>query len=83
MRRGLRRTIAVGLIVLAAALIAIVSAVPLPAAAQTAAPRAKEPGVDYWQPLWMQRELWGPGQMPPGMRARLLRHHTYMPPPRP
>ena len=22
------------------------------------------------QPLWMQRELWGPGEMPPGMRAR-------------
>jgi mono/diheme cytochrome c family protein len=41
-------------------------------------PSPKEPPVDYWQPLWMQRELWGPGTMPPGMRARLLRHHTYM-----
>ena len=26
----------------------------------------------------MQRELWGPGNMPPGMRARLLRQTTYM-----
>jgi mono/diheme cytochrome c family protein len=26
----------------------------------------------------MQRELWGPGTMPPGMRARLLRHYTFM-----
>ena len=41
-------------------------------------PSPKEPPVDYWQPLWMQRELWGPGTMPPGMRTRLLRHHTYM-----
>jgi mono/diheme cytochrome c family protein len=41
-------------------------------------PEAKEPSVDYWQPLWMQRELWGPGNMPPGMRARLLRHSTYV-----
>jgi mono/diheme cytochrome c family protein len=35
------------------------------------------PQVDYWEPQWMQRELWGPGVMPPGMRARLLRHWTY------
>jgi mono/diheme cytochrome c family protein len=26
----------------------------------------------------MQRELWGPGNMPPGIRARLLRQTTYM-----
>jgi mono/diheme cytochrome c family protein len=38
----------------------------------------QEPSVDYWQPLWMQRELWGPGTMPPGMRARVLRHYTFM-----
>jgi mono/diheme cytochrome c family protein len=55
-----------------------------PAAAQSppaggpTPPTAQEPSVDYWQPLWMQRELWGPGNMPPGMRARLLRHWTYM-----
>ena len=41
-------------------------------------PSPKELPVDYWQPLWMQRELWGPGTMPHGMRARLLRHTTYM-----
>jgi mono/diheme cytochrome c family protein len=41
-------------------------------------PLAQAPSVDYWQPLWMQRELWGPGNMPPGMRARLLRQSTYM-----
>jgi mono/diheme cytochrome c family protein len=40
--------------------------------------QVKEPRVDYWQPLWMQRELWGPGEMPPGMRARLLRHYTFV-----
>lgn len=36
------------------------------------------PGVDYWQPDWMVRELWGPGHMPRGMMVRLLRHTTYM-----
>jgi mono/diheme cytochrome c family protein len=45
---------------------------------QTVPQPPKEPSVDYWQPLWMQRELWGPGTMPPGMRARLLRHYTFM-----
>ena len=34
--------------------------------------------VDYWQPQWMQRELWGPGRMPKGMQVRLLRHWTYV-----
>ncbi len=43
---------------------------------QTDAPLA--PGVDYWQPDWMVRELWGPGHMPRGMMVRLLRHTTYM-----
>src|SRR5581483_6656253 len=47
-------------------------------AAQSGVRPAAERGVDYWQPLWMQRELWGPGTMPPGMRARLLRHYTFM-----
>jgi mono/diheme cytochrome c family protein len=35
------------------------------------------PGFDYWQPDWMIRELWGPGQMPKGMAIRLLRHTTF------
>jgi mono/diheme cytochrome c family protein len=33
---------------------------------------------DYWQPDWMVRELWGPGNIPKGMMVRLLRHTTYM-----
>jgi mono/diheme cytochrome c family protein len=37
------------------------------------APRA----FDYWQPEWMVRELWGPGNMPKGMMVRLLRHTTF------
>ena len=47
------------------------------AKAPTKPPRKDGP-VDYWEPLWMQRELWGPGEMPPGMRARVLRHYTYV-----
>lgn len=50
----------------------------LVASAQTTSEPKSMPGVDYWQPLWMQRELWGPGKMPSGMRARLLRHYTFM-----
>ncbi|MGI9422989.1 MAG: c-type cytochrome [Hyphomicrobiaceae bacterium] len=34
--------------------------------------------VDYWQPRWMQRELWGAGRMPRGMQVRMLRHWTYV-----
>ena len=41
---------------------------------QQPAPR----GFDYWQPEWMVRELWGPGNMPKGMMVRLLRHTTFM-----
>jgi mono/diheme cytochrome c family protein len=58
--------------------VAITQIAASPGAAQPPTPEAKEPSVDYWQPLWMQRELWGPGTMPPGMRARLLRQTTYM-----
>jgi len=44
-------------------------------------PQDRQPpprGFDYWQPDWMVRELWGPGNMPKGMTVRLLRHTTYM-----
>lgn len=61
-----------------AGLLILVTAVAAVATAQTAPAPPKEPSVDYWQPLWMQRELWGPGTMPPGMRARLLRHYTFI-----
>lgn len=37
-----------------------------------------KPGLDYWQPDWMVKELWGPGRMPKGLMVRLLRHTTYM-----
>lgn len=59
-------------------------------AQQTPAPQSPTPdahppsgagpqsGVDYWQPDWMVKELWGPDRMPKGMMTRLLRHTTYM-----
>jgi mono/diheme cytochrome c family protein len=56
----------------------LVTTITAGASAQTGSQPPKEPSVDFWQPLWMQRELWGPGTMPPGMRARLLRHYTFM-----
>ena len=33
---------------------------------------------DMWNPDWMQRDMWGPGQMGPGMRQRMARHWTFM-----
>ncbi len=48
------------------------------AAAQAKDQKSLAPGVDYWQPDWMVRELWGPGRMPRGMMVRLLRHTTFM-----
>jgi mono/diheme cytochrome c family protein len=59
-------------------LLLLATAIVSGALAQTVSQPAKEPSVDYWQPLWMQRELWGPGTLPPGTRARLLRHYTFM-----
>lgn len=60
----------------AAAGVALLASFAL-AAAQSADPKPA-PGVDYWQPDWMVRELWGPGRMPRGMMVRLLRHTTFM-----
>ena len=48
----------------------------LPARSQDRQPPPR--GFDYWQPDWMVRELWGPGNMPKGMMVRLLRHTTYV-----
>lgn len=60
------------------ALLAVVAAGTL--AQQSPAPRTPLPprGVDYWQPDWMVRELWGPGQVPKGMMVRMLRHSIFM-----
>ncbi len=33
---------------------------------------------DRWNPEWMQRDMWGPGRMGPGMRHRMARHWTFM-----
>lgn len=59
-----------------AALVAVVTS--WTAVAQGPPQTPMPPGVDFWQPRWMQRELWGPGNMPAGMRVRVLRHWTYV-----
>lgn len=33
---------------------------------------------DMWDPLWMQRDMWGSGQMGSGMNQRMERHWTFM-----
>jgi mono/diheme cytochrome c family protein len=57
--------------------LALLASVPV-AMAQGKDQESAPPGVDYWQPDWMVRELWGPGRMPRGMMVRLLRHTTFM-----
>ena len=47
-------------------------------AAQGQSQQPSLPGFDYWQPELMTRELWGPGHMPKGVMARLLRQTTYV-----
>lgn len=52
-----------------------------PAWGQQSAPPAAAPqsrNFDYWQPDWMVRELWGPGQSPKGMKVRQLRHSLFV-----
>jgi mono/diheme cytochrome c family protein len=71
--QGRRRAVAHMCIAVSLTLFASIA----PVAAQNADPKPA-PGVDYWQPDWMVRELWGPGRMPRGMMVRLLRHTTFM-----
>ena len=61
---------------LAGATILVVSFAP--GSAQEQKKPSWQGNVDYWQPKWMQRELWGPGRMPRGMQVRMLRHWTYV-----
>lgn len=60
------------------AAVAILAVPPSLGTAEQGSTKAAPPGFDYWQPDWMVRELWGPGNMPKGMMIRLLRHTTYM-----
>jgi len=48
------------------------------AAAQSPDTRTQPCCWDRWNPNWMQRDMWGPGQMGPGMRQRMVRHWTFM-----
>ena len=56
----------------------VLTALAAGAMAQEKEQTPASPGVDYWQPDWMVRELWGPGRMPRGMMVRLLRQTTFM-----
>lgn len=51
---------------------------PMDASAQTPG-QGHQPGQwDMWNPDWMQRDMWGAGQMGPGMQQRMARHWTFM-----
>jgi mono/diheme cytochrome c family protein len=62
-----------------------VSAGAVDASAQNAAPgksqgSAPEQGGrgDMWDPHWMQRQIWGPRELEPGVQQRMERHWTFM-----
>lgn len=74
-RAALTRGVVAGLL---AASLSLAGASGLDAQDAGTPPSPPRGGVDYWQPDWMVRELWGPGRMPKGMMTRLLRHTTYM-----
>ena len=41
--------------------------------------QSQQPGQgDMWDPYWMQRHMWGPGPMGPGIHYRMERHWTFM-----
>lgn len=44
------------------------------------APAAAEPPGpgDMWNPHWMQRQIWGPRDLEPAVKARMSRHWTFM-----
>ena len=48
------------------------------AAAQSPNQGAQSGHWDRWNPNWMQRDMWGSGNMGPGMQQRMSRHWTFM-----
>ena len=50
---------------------ALLLASSVTAFAQATSPPPPPRGFDYWQPEWMVRELWGPGNMPKGMMMKM------------
>lgn len=43
-----------------------------------AQPPGRGPQWDMWNPDWLERDMWGPRRMGPGMRQRMARHWTFM-----
>lgn len=72
-RHGSRFALAVGGFLMAAGLIGLMNA-----SAETPGQSRQSGQWDMWNPNWMQRDMWGPGQMGPGMQQRMARHWTFM-----
>lgn len=71
------RTIVLKLVLLGSLLVGLATGQAQEPSAKTPKAPTNPNAVDYWQPLWMQRELWGVGNMPKSMQARVLRHWTF------
>jgi mono/diheme cytochrome c family protein len=78
MRRSIKESVRRFSWQLLAALMFSLSAFSVTSVAQQQNQQPSPPRVDYWQPEWMTRELWGPGHLPKGVMARLLRQTTYV-----
>lgn len=51
---------------------------PMKVAAQSPNQSPRPCCQDMWNPNWMQRDMWGPGHMGPGMSHRMARHWAFM-----
>lgn len=63
---------------LALSVVLIFPLYPASTAAQSSNQGAQPNFGDMWNPNWMQRHMWGPGPLAPGMRHRMTRHWTFM-----
>ncbi len=63
----------------------LIAAIAAPAGAQGLGPdqgarpmQGPEGRGDMWDPRWMQRQIWGPRELEPGVQQRMERHWTFM-----
>lgn len=51
---------------------------PMQVAAQSKDQSAQPLRNDMWDPFWIQRDMWAPRQLSPGISKRMMRHWTFI-----
>ncbi|NQW12314.1 MAG: c-type cytochrome [Alphaproteobacteria bacterium] len=77
MRMGTTARVRAGFVSVVLALI-VIAATGFVALAQSSDRSAPRSWWDMWNPPWMQRDMWGRGQMDTDIRQRMSRHWTFM-----